>query len=136
MLRSSTDMLNLLVNPFDWDKEFYRFNRWEKDMNPYSIKYDDEKHQAILSHNVLGINKEDLSISIKKENGRTYLVISGKTKDEITEKEYAINSRFALDEDSYDTDKIDATIKNGLVYITIPYKLEVKKDNTKTIEIK
>lgn len=136
MLRESANMLNLLVNPFDWDKEFYKFDRWNMDMRPYYIKYDDKEKKATISHNILGIDKEDLKVSISKEKGITYLVIAGDTIDEVSKKRFSVNSRFALDEDSYDTNKIEATAKNGLVYITIPYKLEVKKDNTKTIEVK
>lgn len=131
----SISMYDLLVNPLGWDKDFYRFDRFEKDMNPYSIKYNKEEGKAILSHNILGIDKKDLSIAIKPENGRNYLVISGKTVDEVTSKEYSINSRFYISED-YDTDKIEAEAKNGLVYITIPYKKEVLKDKTKTINVK
>ena len=131
----SISMYDLLVNPLGWDKDFYRFDRFEKDMNPYSIKYNQEEGKAILSHNILGIDKKDLSIAIKPENGRNYLVISGKTVDEVTNKEYSINSRFYISED-YDTDKIEAEAKNGLVYITIPYKKEVLKDKTKTINVK
>ena len=134
MLRSSADMLNFLVSPFDWDKEFYRFNRWEKDMNPYSIKYDKENGKVIMSHNILGIDKKDLSVTVKPENGKNYLVISGKTVDEVTGKEYSVNSRFYISND-YDVDKMKAEARNGLVYITIPYKKEVIEDKTKVINV-
>lgn len=134
MLRSSADMLNFLVSPFDWDKEFYRFNRWEKDMNPYSIKYDKENGKVIMSHNILGIDKKDLSVTVKPENGKNYLVISGKTVDEVTGKEYSVNSRFYISND-YDVDKMKAEARNGLVYITIPYKKEVLEDKTKVINV-
>ena len=134
MLRSSADMLDFLVSPFDWDKEFYRFNRWEKDMNPYSIKYDKENGKVIMSHNILGIDKKDLSVTIKPENGKNYLVISGKTVDEVTGKEYSVNSRFYISND-YDVDKMKAEARNSLVYITIPYKKEVLEDKTKVINV-
>lgn len=134
MLRNSKDMLDLLVSPFDWDKEFYKFNRWEKDMNPYSIKYDKENGKVIMSHNILGIDKKDLSVTVKPENGKNYLVISGKTVDEVTGKEYSVNSRFYISND-YDVDKMKAEARNGLVYITIPYKKEVLEDKTKVINV-
>lgn len=134
MLRSSADMLDFLVSPFDWDKEFYRFNRWEKDMNPYSIKYDKENGKVIMSHNILGIDKKDLSVTVKPKNGKNYLVISGKTVDEVTGKEYSVNSRFYISND-YDVDKMKAEARNGLVYITIPYKKEVLEDKTKVINV-
>lgn len=131
----SFNVYDLLVNPLGFDKEFYKFDRWEKDMNPYSVKYDKEKGMAILSHNILGIDKKDLSIAIKVENRKNYLVITGKTVDEVTGKEYSISSRFYISED-YDTDKIEAEAKNGLVYITIPYKKEVLENKDKTINVK
>lgn len=134
MLRSSADMLNFLVSPFDWDKEFYRFNRWEKDMNPYSIKYNKDNGSVIMSHNILGIDKKDLSVTVNPENGKNYLVISGKTVDEVTGKEYSVNSRFYISND-YDVDKMKAEARNGLVYITIPYKKEVLEDKTKVINV-
>ena len=132
---TNNNLIDFIVNPLGWDKDFYKFDRFEKDMNPYSIKYNKEEGKVILSHNILGIDKKDLSIAIKPEKGKNFLVISGKTVDEVTGKEYSINSRFYISED-YDTDKIEATAKNGLVYITIPYKQEVLKDKTKTIDVK
>lgn len=135
MLRSNESVWDLLIDPLGFDKTFYRFDRWEKDMNPYSVKYDKENGKAILSHNILGIDKKDLSIAIKVENRKNYLVISGKTVDEVTGKEYSISSRFYISED-YDTDKIEAEAKNGLVYITIPYKKEVLENKNKTINVK
>ena len=131
----SINMYDLLVNPFIWDKEFYNFNRFEKDMHPYSIKADKENGKVIVSHNILGIDKKDLSITVQPEKGRNYLVISGKTVDEVTGKEYSINSRFHITED-FDTNKIEAEAKNGLVYITIPFKKEALDNKTKTTNVK
>ena len=34
------------------------------------------------------------------------------------------------------SNNLEAEAKNGLVYITIPYKKEVLKDKTKTINVK
>lgn len=135
MLRSNVDLIDLLIDPLGWDKGSYRFDRWEKDMNPYSVKYDKEAEKVILSHNILGIDKNDLSITTNVENGKNYLVIAGKTIDKITGKEYSINSRFCVSNE-YDTDKLEAEAKNGLVYITIPYKKEAVKDKTKTFIVK
>lgn len=131
----SNNMIDLFVNPFGWDKEFYKFNRFEKDMNPYSIKEDKKNGRVILTHNILGIDKKDLNIVVEPENGNDYLIISGKTTDEITGKEYSIKSKFYVPFD-YDTDKLEAEAKNGLVYITIPFKKEVLENKTKTIIVK
>jgi len=118
---------------FDWDRKFYRFNRDEKDMKPYSAYHKNDK--IIITHNILGINKEDLKISREHESNTSYLVIEGKTKDEITGKEYSMSSRLAVDDKALDLENIQAQAKNGLLYITIP-KIEQKKIAKKNIEIK
>lgn len=126
MRNKTTDlMLWDLFDPFDFDKNFYNFNREEKDMHPYSIL--NKEDATILTHNVLGLNKEDIQLSKKKENGVAYIVIAGKTTDEVTGKTYSINSRFSVDENKVDLSKVSSTMKNGLLYITIPYKKEDKE---------
>lgn len=126
MRNKTTDlMLWDLFDPFDFDKNFYNFNREEKDMHPYSIL--NKEDATILTHNVLGLNKEDIQLSKKKENGIAYIVIAGKTTDEVTGKTYSINSRFSVDENKVDLSKVSSTMKNGLLYITIPYKKEDKE---------
>lgn len=117
----------------DWDKKNYKFNREEKDMHPYSIK--NTEKETIITHNILGIDKKDLKVSREAENGVSYIVISGKTKDNITGKEYSVNSRFALDEKQLDFAKINVTAKNGLLYITIPTKRIENKKTKYDIEI-
>lgn len=128
-----SSILDDIFNPFDWDKDFYSFNRREKDMNPYSIY--NKENGIILVHNVLGINKEDLKISTKVENHTSFIVIEGKSKDEMTGKEYSINSRFSIDKDRMDLEKAKCSMRNGLLYISIDYKPENKsKEKTLTIE--
>ena len=121
-----------IFNPFDFERDFYKFNRIEKDMNPYSIKQTDEG--IILIHNVLGINKEDLKISTKRENHTNLIIIEGKTKDEVTGREYSINSRFSVD-DNVDLKSAKPSMKNGLLYISIKYKeAKESKENILAIE--
>lgn len=127
------DLIDFLFEPLDWDKKSYKFNREEKDMHPYSI-YNGEK-STIIVHNILGINKEDLKLTKRSENGKTFIVIEGKTKDTITNKEYSISSRFALDSSQLDLSNITSATKNGLLYITIPVKKEEKTKEIETIEI-
>lgn len=118
------DNIELLFNdiPFDWDKKSYAFNRDEKDMHPYSIV--NRKDSMVIVHNVLGINKEDLKISMPVENGKYFITIEGKTKDAIG-KVYSVNSRFAIDPTQLDlTKEITARVSNGLLYITIALKKE------------
>ena len=128
-----SELIDFLFEPFDWDKKSYKFNREEKDMHPYSIIKNDK--ETIITHNVLGINKEDLKLTRKNENGDSYIVIEGKTKDELTNKEYSISSRFALDESQLDLSGIKSSVKNGLLYIVIPNKKNKKLKKEEQIEI-
>lgn len=105
---------------FDFDRAFYRFNRDEKDMHPYDII--NKENEIIITHNVLGIAKEDLSISIKTIKNKNYIVISGTTKDKITDKSYTINSRFEYNPNEIDVSKATSELINGILYITIPYQ--------------
>lgn len=122
---SILDVFNPL-DLFDFDRHFYFFNRDEKDMHPYDVIR--KKNSLVLTHNVLGIAKEDLKISVRTENLKHYLVIEGSSKDKITGKAYSINSRFAYDPEEIDVSKAESELKNGILYITIPYKA---KEDTK-----
>lgn len=121
-------------NPFDWDKKTYKFDRDVKDMNPYSVINTDK--EVIIVHNVLGIRKEDLKLKKKLENHQTYLIIEGKTIDEITKKEYSISSRFLLDDSQLEMSKVKTVMKNGLLYIIFPIKEEREEQSEIEIAIK
>ena len=56
------------------------------------------------------------------------VLIEGKSIDELTKKEYSISSRFALDTAQLDIKNVTSTMKNGLLYITIPLKKEEKEN--------
>lgn len=133
MFDRDIDMLIDTFFPLDWDKKNYKFNREEKDMHPYSYKSDNKN--TIITHNILGIDKKDLKITPEVVNGVTRLVIKGTTKDSITGKEYSVNSTFALDDSQLDLTKINATAKNGLLYITIPNREKEEQKIKKEIEI-
>lgn len=125
-------MLSLLFNPFLWDKDVYKFNRFEKDMNPFSVHKKDNK--IILVHNVVGINKEDLEVKIVNDNNTSKLVISGETKDTETESDYSIHSEFVLDRNKKIKDILSKT-ENGLLYITIEYEKPLLKGDIQTIKV-
>ena len=119
--------LFLLNDLFDFDRKFYTFVRPEKDMMPYTII--NKENQTILIHNVIGINKEDLKISVKTENGEKILYISGQTKDNISGNN-EVNSRFKIKAQSIKN--IECECANGLLYVTISYNEPEEKE----IEIK
>ena len=101
------DLFNAIDMPLDWDKKAYMFNRDEKDMHPQSIV--NLKDKTIITHNILGIDKKDLKLSLTRENGNAYILIEGKTIDELTKKTYSVSSRFAIDESQLDLSKISST---------------------------
>ena len=51
-------LLDWPINPFDWDKDFYKFMRYEKDMHPYSVIKNKDGSITIV-HNVLGLDKKE-----------------------------------------------------------------------------
>lgn len=124
------DKIDLLFDDLGWDKSFYSFLRSEKDQTPYSvIREDDEK--MILVHNVLGVNKEDLEVKLRSEDGQRILYITGQTVDDITKKKYSINSRFVI-KNGNKIKEVTSEARNGLLYITIQFEAEPEE----TIEIK
>lgn len=127
------NLVDLMFDPISFDKKSYKFNRDEKDMVGYTIKSDNEK--TTIVHNVLGINKKDMKLSCEREGANTFIIINGQTKDEITGKLYSISSRFAVDPSQFDLKKITSAMNNGLLYITIPAKKEVKENKKIEIEI-
>ena len=109
--------LLLLDDLFDFDRKFYTFRRPEKDMMPYTVI--NKENQTVLIHNVVGINKEDLKVTTKTENGEKILYITGQTKDKISGSNYEINSRFKIKAQAIKS--IDCECANGLLYVTISY---------------
>jgi HSP20 family molecular chaperone IbpA len=110
---------------FEFDRPFYRFSReFLKDMNPYEIIRKD--NSSIIVHNIVGIPKEDIHIDLKKENKVDYLVISGETKNEVTNRTYSISSRFRVDSD--EIKDIDWEVKDGLLYVEVHFKESQKPD--------
>ena len=85
----------------------------------------------ILVHNVLGVNKEDLEVKLRSEDGQRILYISGQTVDSITKKKYSINSRFVI-KNGNKIKNVTSEARNGLLYITIQFEAEPEE----TIEIK
>lgn len=127
------DAFSIFLEPITWDLDSYAFNRDEKDMRPYSVQ--DKKDQTIIVHNILGIEKQDLKVTRELKNNTVFLLIEGKTKDNITGKDYSIKSQLQLDDSYLDVSKISCDMKNGLLYITIPKKEKQSIDKTVSIKI-
>ena len=101
---------DLLNNFFDDSFAIRKMNR---------INYtDDVTHNddgATIKMKVPGFNKKSIDISVDSET----LTIEGKTDDDSFVKRFSIDNKF-------DFDSIDATVVDGLLTLSIPYKAEVK----------
>lgn len=104
----------------------------------------------VLSHDdrieieaeIAGFRKEDISIQVEDD----VLSIVGKTSQQAEQtdksvyllrelKRSSFSRSFRLT-DQLDSDKIDAVFNNGLLYITIPRKVQQKENKAKTVVIK
>ena len=95
-----------------------------------------EKGEVVLTLDMPGVKKEDLSISVENSELR----VTGKRSEEDTSGTYLVRERrygdfsnsFTLD-DTIDQNNVDALLENGLLTIKLHLKEEVKP---KRIEIK
>lgn len=125
-------MLERFVNDFfGFDPDFLEFNRVTSVKRPYTIK--NEESKATIVHEALGIQPEDISITLETVKGVTYLFISGETKNEVNNSNYSIKSRFTIDADR--VDHIEKEAKDGLLYIEI-YLKEAQKPKINIIDKK
>lgn len=118
------DIEDLFATPINWNKKDYKFNRDEKDMHPYTVINDD--NFITIVHNVLGIDKADLKISLTREDGDYFIKIEGKTIDEYTNKEYSVSSTFGVNPEELELKQISSSMKNGLLYIQIKRKTPIQ----------
>ena len=84
---------------------------------------DDVTHDedgATIKLKVPGFNKKSIDISVDSET----LTIEGKTEDDSFIKRYSVDNKF-------DFDSIDATVVDGLLTLSLPYKAEVKPKKIK-----
>ena len=82
------------------------------------IKYDDDG--ATIKMKVPGFNKKSIDVSVDSE----HLIIEGKTDNDSFSKRYAIDGK-------YDFDAIEASVVDGLLTLSVPYKAEVKPKKIK-----
>jgi HSP20 family molecular chaperone IbpA len=111
---------------FDFDRDFYRFTRNLKDMYPYEIIRRDNDNEVIVVHNVVGLSKDDIKISVDRDNEYDYLVIAGERKNEVTDKIYKVDSRFIINLDDIDSNGVEYKVEDGLLYIYIKFKTPEK----------
>lgn len=105
---------------------------------PVNVIENDNEYQ--LSILVPGFKKEEIKVAVEKQ----LLTVKGEIKNEASEenvrftrKEFSLNPlkrAFILPEHA-DVNAMSAKHENGILLITLPKKLEVKKDEIREIEI-
>ena len=68
-----------------------------------------------------GLSTEDICLSIEQSNALAYLLVKGnRIEKELENREFSIEFKAALGERTIE--KIEYTVKNGILYIIIEYK--------------
>ena len=101
---------NLIDNFFD---DSFAIRKMNKINYTDDVTHDDDG--ATIKMKVPGFNKKSIDISVDSET----LTIEGKTDDDSFVKRFSIDNKF-------DFDAIDASVVDGLLTLSIPYKAEVK----------
>ena len=104
---------------FTFNSPFYSFDRATKDMIPYAQTERDGK--LFLVVNVLGVSKNDIKIEVKATDKKdvSFLVISGKTRKEVLDRDYRVNMGFYI----YRPMKsLEWDVENGLLQMEIQFE--------------
>lgn len=124
--------------------EFFGFPTFEKEIvkTTPSVNVKETENEFVVEVAIPGVKKED----VKVELNENVLSISSETKKETdesnekyTRKEFSYSTfkrSFTVDEDSIDTEKIEAKFENGLLNIHLAKKVKAEPEKkVKTISI-
>lgn len=146
--------LNRLIDSFEKDliSHFNTFFEDEPLLNPFNIKnlypksdLVEQEDKFVLESAVPGMSKNDVKVDVKKVNNKKYLTISGEIKfdDTKNDKNYVFReiksssfSRSFTLPDNVEDDKIEASVQDGMLKLSIPKKINEDKIEEKQIEIK
>ena len=99
-----------------------------------------ETREAVtLDATVPGLRKEDVSIDYEDGHLKISADKQANDADEFIHREIhrsAFSRWFSVDEEVYDVGKIDASLDEGILSITIPKKVEAVKPLPRKIEVK
>lgn len=132
------DMLNDFWKGMDWPGITFS----NKSSYP-RVNVKDEKERFLIEAAVPGLTEQD--VEVQYNDG--ILSISGKNTNEINENQngYVVRElhrssftrSFKIDEEKFVPEKIEATVDNGLLSVTIPKRAEKKEEpKVKRIEVK
>jgi len=101
----------------------YGFNRPFYESKGWYAKEKDGKTFVVV--NVLGVNEKDVDVSVNSTDNpnKQSLSVTGKTQNELLEKEFSVNVRFLV---SHPMKEVVKTFENGLLILEIEYDEPVK----------
>ena len=108
---------------FDWISDSSFDGLFAGTSQPSSIKHEDDR--AIIDVEVPGAARD--AITVDFEDGR--LKVTAKLRGRKVEEYFTVPERI------YDTSKVSAALKDGILTVTVP-KLDSRSPPKKTIEIK
>ena len=97
------------------------------------------REAVVVDATVPGLHKEDVSIDYEDGHLKISAEKQSPNADEFVHREIhrsAFSRWFSVDEDTYEVGKIDASLHNGILSITIPKKEEAVKPLPRKIEVK
>ena len=136
--RSIDSVFDNLFNDFFNSVSRTPFNTVSQKSNYPRVDIRETREAVTLDATVPGLNKEDVSIDF--EDG--YLKLSADRQDanadDFIHREIhrsSFSRWFSVDEETYDVEKINASLDNGILSITIPKKEEAVKPFPRKIEV-
>ena len=146
VLRSSAVPFRQIDNVFDnLFNDFFNtvsrtpFTAVEQRSNYPRVDIRETRDSVTVDATVPGLNKEDVSIDYEDGHLKISAEKQSPNADEFVHREIhrsAFSRWFSVDEDTYEVGKIDASLHNGILSITIPKKDEAVKPLPRKIEVK
>ena len=146
VLRSSAVPFRQIDNVFDnLFNDFFNtvsrtpFTAVEQRSNYPRVDIRETRDSVTVDATVPGLNKEDVSIDYEDGHLKISAEKQSPNADEFVHREIhrsAFSRWFSVDEDTYEVGKIDASLHNGILSITIPKKEEAVKPLPRKIEVK
>ena len=115
------------------------FNTVNQKSNYPRVDIRENRESVTLDATVPGLSKEDVSIDYEDGHLKISAEKQSPSADEFVHREIhrsAFSRWFSVDEGTYEVGKIDASLHNGILSITIPKKEEAVKPLPRKIEVK
>ena len=115
------------------------FNSVTHKSNSPRVDIRETRESVTLDATVPGLRKEDVSIDYEDGHLKISADKQANDADDFIHREIhrsAFSRWFSVDEEVYDVGKIDASLDEGILSITIPKKVEAVKPLPRKIEVK